>query len=580
MTPCFNLTEESWIRVMTAEGRVETVTLNEALTHAHTCRGLAGETPTQDVAMLRFLLAVLYAALFKEPFDAPDDALDAWFALWEAGRFPAERIADYLTQWRERFWLFHDQRPFMQVASGRDGITMANAAELAELDKSGKPAARGVQRASKLNGAITESGNKGNLFNIATGEDKYSLSLPEAARWLIHVVGYDDGGIKPYYPKNTAMNRTDDLAKCSVSWLGSISSIHAEGGTLFETLMLNLVLLRDGELSEDALWSRQRPTWEYDTPHVVEMMGIALPDNPAELITCLSRRILLILRDDRVLGFVRYVGEAFPREAASTEQWTLWTLPKAKKGAAPLPFPRTSRLPAQMWREMGALLAGQEGEDFSPGVVRWVRLLGQLEDSPISDALCRFHYVKAQYDVAQSSNMTEVLNDSLTFSVSLLTEAGHAWVALLQAELSLYGRAAWQIGLLAEQLMSAEGGKVYEGKEKRTSSAIAQREAAQEWFFHELDHPFRLWLQDLRAGDDSLTRQARIQNLRGIAKSLALRCGQEMVSRVSPTAYSKRKKGEGEDHPTAPEAWLVYRRAINKLMPLETEQKEAGGVKA
>ena len=578
MTPCFNLTEESWIRVMTAEGRVETVTLSEALTRAHAYRGLAGETPTQDVAMLRFLLAVLYAALFREPFDEPDEALDAWFELWEAGRFPAEPIAAYLTQWHERFWLFHEQWPFMQVASGRDGITMTNAADLAALDKPGKPAARGVQRASKLNGAITEGGNKDNLFNIATGEDKSSLSLPDAARWLIHVVGYDDGGIKPYYPKNTPMNRTDDLAKCSVSWLGNISSIQAEGDTLFETLMLNLVLLKDGK--EDAPWPRQRPTWEYDAPHVVEMQGISLPDNPAELLTCLSRRIMLIRRDDRVLGFVRYVGEAFPKENASTEQWTLWIVPKAKKGAIAPPVPRTSRLPAQMWREMGALLVGQTDEKFIPGVVQWVSALSTLNNSPLHDRLCRFHYVKAQYDVAQSSNMTEVLDDSLTFSVGLLTEAGHAWVVLLQEELNLYSRVAWQIGLLAEMLMSAEGGKVCEGREKRTQTALAQRTAAQERFFHALDQPFRLWLRDLRANDDSLTRDARVKNLRKTAKSLALRCGQEMVSRVSPAAYSKRKKGEGEDHPTAPEAWLVYRRAINKLMPLETEQKEAGGVKA
>lgn len=200
MDPCFNLARERWIRVLTADGRVEEITLLQALAKAHEYRALASETPTQNVAMLRFLLAVLYAALFgEEVFEAPEDAIDAWFDLWEAVRFPEESIAAYLERWRERFWLFHDQRPFLQVPAGRDGITMENAADMATLEKPGKPSAPGVQKASKLNGAIFESGNKDNLFNIATGTGKYSISFSEAARWLLHVICFDDGGIKPYW---------------------------------------------------------------------------------------------------------------------------------------------------------------------------------------------------------------------------------------------------------------------------------------------------------------------------------------------------------------------------------------------
>jgi hypothetical protein len=75
---------------------------------------------------------------------------------------------------------------------------MENAADMAALEKPGKPSAPGVQKASKLNGAIFESGNKDNLFNIATGTGKYSISFSEAARWLLHVICFDDGGIKLY----------------------------------------------------------------------------------------------------------------------------------------------------------------------------------------------------------------------------------------------------------------------------------------------------------------------------------------------------------------------------------------------
>lgn len=576
MNPYFNLAEEKWIRVLETDGSVKEATILDALSRASEYRGLAGETSTQDVAMLRFLMAVLYVSLFNQDYEMPDDALNAWYELWAARRFPVEPIAAYLTQWRERFWLFHDERPFCQVSAGRDGITMENAAGMSGLEKPGKPAAKGVQKASKLNGAIFESGNTDKLFNIATGTGKNSLSCPEAARWLIHVIGFDDGGIKPYYEKNSSMNCADDLAKCSVAWLGSISPVYAEGDTLFETLMLNMVLLKNGEYSEEALWPRQRPSWEYDTPHTIEMTGVPLPDNPAELCSFLSRRIMLIRKGERVLGFVRYVGEAFAREAASTEQWTLWMIPKAKKGETGLPVPRSSRLPAQIWREMGSLVAVRDG-DYPPGVVRWVRLLGQPDHSPLRDALCRFRYVKALYDVAQSSSMTEILEDSLTFSVGLLSDAGRAWLELLGGELELLNRVAWQLGLLAEQLLSAEGGKVFEGKNKRTATAEACRNAAQERFFHELDQPFRLWLQGLRAEDDSLKRQERVQQLRRIGRRIALNCGREMLDQVSPSAYCKRGKGEAESHSTAPEAWLLFRRAINKLIRVDAEQSSEGG---
>lgn len=582
MDPCFNLVDEKWVRVMRNGGQIEVVSLADALARAHEFRGLAGETPTQDVAILRLLLAVLYAALYGDSdFDSPDDAIEAWLTLWRAGQFPAESVRAYLNRWRDRFWLFHDQRPFMQVPVGRDGIAMENAANVAALDKPGKPAARGVQRASKLNGAIFESGNTDKLFNIAVGERKNSLSYAEAARWLVHVIGYDDGGIKPYYEKNSAMNQTDPLATCSVSWLGSISSVFAEGDTLFESLALNLVLLKNGTLSDESIWPCQRPTWEYDAFHQVEMMGVSQPDNPAELCTFLSRRIMLIRKADKVLGFVRFVGEAFPKADAEVEQWTLWIVPKGKRGESTLPVPRGIRLPAQMWREMDALLAGRDGNGFCPGVVRWISLLSGLNDSPLRGRLCRFRYVKAQYDVAQSSSMTEILDDSIAFSAGLLTRAGRDWVQLLEDEVALCDKVSWQIGLLAEQLMSAEGGKVSEKKDKRTATARARKQAAQDQFFHMIDLPFRRWLQELRADDNSEDRHERIQALRRTVRDAAMKCGRGMLDRVSPAAYSKRMKGQGEQHCTAPEAWLLFHRAINKCIPLESSNSlQTGGAKA
>lgn len=86
----FNLLEEPWIRVRRPDCTVEEVSLTDALLRSHEYADLAGELPTQDVAVLRLLLAVLQTVFYRvdlEGRDAPlqeeDDALERWGLLWE-----------------------------------------------------------------------------------------------------------------------------------------------------------------------------------------------------------------------------------------------------------------------------------------------------------------------------------------------------------------------------------------------------------------------------------------------------------------------------------------------------------------
>ena len=107
----FNLLDEPWIRVLLPDYQVKEVSLTEALLKAHTYVDLAGELPTQDVAVLRLLLAVLLTIFLREdekgneaPLEEPDAATDRWKALWNLGAFPEEPIRTYLETWHERFW--------------------------------------------------------------------------------------------------------------------------------------------------------------------------------------------------------------------------------------------------------------------------------------------------------------------------------------------------------------------------------------------------------------------------------------------------------------------------------------------
>ena len=133
----FNLLDEPWVRVLCVDCTVREVSLTDALLYAHEYKGLAGELPTQDVAVLRLLLAVLHTVFSRvdvqgenAPISAgvePDLALNRWESLWKLKHFPVQPITTYLEKWHERFWLFHPERPFWQVPQAKIGTAYSAA---------------------------------------------------------------------------------------------------------------------------------------------------------------------------------------------------------------------------------------------------------------------------------------------------------------------------------------------------------------------------------------------------------------------------------------------------------------------
>ena len=158
----FNLLTEPWVRVRLPDNTVQEVSLTDALVHAQEYMDLAGEMPTQDAAMLRLLLAVLFTVFSRvnevgesEPLEDEEAALERWGALWELKRFPEQPIRDYLEQWKDRFWLFHPERPFWQVPEAAIGTEYG---------------------AAKLNGEMSESSNKIRLFPLYAGAGETEMT--------------------------------------------------------------------------------------------------------------------------------------------------------------------------------------------------------------------------------------------------------------------------------------------------------------------------------------------------------------------------------------------------------------------
>ena len=67
-------------------------------------------------------------------------------------------------------------------------------------------------------------------------------------------------------------------------------------------------LLRDGR----ECWGESKPCWELEAPKSAERTEICCPDNPAQLLTLQSRRLLLHRTGENVDGFCLLGGDFFP----------------------------------------------------------------------------------------------------------------------------------------------------------------------------------------------------------------------------------------------------------------------------
>ena len=154
----------------------------------------------------------------------------------------------------------------------------------------------------------------------------------------------------------------------STGWLGQLGLIVAQGSNLFETMMLNLTLLQNGE----TLWNTQRPCWELEEVRSKERTEIALPDNAAELLTLQSRRLLLHRKEEKVIGYALLGGDFFNKENAFCEQMTVWRASQDKKSDPLVYRPRKHDSSKQFWQEFPAVFAPDEGQRM-PGVEMCIR---------------------------------------------------------------------------------------------------------------------------------------------------------------------------------------------------------------
>jgi len=309
--PFFNLTEEPWIKVMMMNGVEDTVSVKDLYKKSHMIKTLSGETPLQDNAILRLLIAISITCFYRydedgndSPLKDEEEAIERFRRIWEKGSFPNEFTDTYLDRWHDRFFLIGGEFPFYQVPEKyikeeKVKIDKKNPTGLLYfISPYGEWDKLGWNYAMTINGEVLQSANTVSPFANKGKENKNRMSLKEAARWIIYYMNYADCSSKIPGKWNAGMTFTSSGA-----------NIHPIGKNLFETIMLCSVLLDEN----GQLYPSISTAWETDDYNVINSSpyGEALPDNIPELYTQQSRKIILHYNGDYIDGLFTAAGDRY-----------------------------------------------------------------------------------------------------------------------------------------------------------------------------------------------------------------------------------------------------------------------------
>jgi CRISPR system Cascade subunit CasA len=527
----FNLLDEKWIKVQSETGSCE-VGLLEFFENAHTYKSLDGELPTQNFAVLRLLLAIMYAALYKNVNDY-DQAVDLWLDIYNRGHFDFPVIRDYLESYRDRFYLFDDKFPFYQV----------NGVKGTDND------------CKKLNGEISESGNKIRVFSLSNGNGKEEVTYSEAARWILHTIGYDDTSAKP---------KTKGLASPGAGWVGQLGGLYIVKSNLFETLVYNFCVLDN----DSQPWEIGIPPWEKQL-NSDERKKVITPNNPLSMFTIMSRKLILLREDRKIIGYSILGGDYFLKrdtdkivsgQNAFAETMTLWRNVNADKKNAPKEFvPKRHSADKLLWTSLDYFLVNTD-QYKKPGVLEQISNFEEakiIQSEPLEIKTIGMIYGDKDTSIA------DIYEDILKFDGELLTKLGEVWCNRISNSIEIAEKLCNAYSHLAGDLYICAGG--YKGKDAALVSKIRSKAKSAAYFL--LDTPFRNWISGIRVSDNIEEKSMQWWNE---AQGIIKRAGKELSEKYSLMLC---KEG-GERGITIPEAINNFEYKISSKEALLSSGKK------
>lgn len=538
----YDLRSEPWIPVRRLNGSQDVVSLRQALADAHVLTAVTGELPTIGVALLRLLLAVLHRSL---PASDPSlGAMEQWGNLWRADVLPLDDVEEYLEHVGDRMDLLSPLHPFLQVA---DLHTAKN--EMSPLIK-----------------LVADFPDGHAFFTNRSPRDLAAMSFAEAARWLVHCQAYDPSGIKSGAVGDPRVKGGKGYP-IGTGWAGRVGVVIVEGGTLRETLLLNLPLHN----REGAPWGDDDPAvWELPPlGPAEEVSGGRPPRGPVDLLTWPSRRLRLSHNGERVTGVLVCNGDRLPSHTGSIEPMTAWrrspTQEKAVKSPTPVYMPLAHRADRSLWRGLAALLPQEAAPSPADGASRlppltlvWLRRLADMGLGPQPDQPLRTRAVGLTYG-SNDSVVSELVDDAVVVHAVLLGESGAALRGAALEAVASAEASALAVANLAGNLVQAACGS--------TDPVEPYRERAREDYYFSLDADFRTWLAGLVPASDPAVA---LRHWQRVAWRRAREQERHLLEESGPTAWVGRTTTDprGSRHVDAALASLWFRHALARALPL------------
>lgn len=465
----FSLLDEPWIKAVDAEGNQVVVGIRDVFDGSKEISFIQGDSPAQNYAVTRLLLAIFWRAHHPDTEVDPGEAFNhaEWFEdlreqLQDSGRDDA--VLQYLKGYEDRFDLVDAERPFMQVAD--------------LCVSSGE-----VKHVSTI---VPESQDP--YFSMRAGVERDSLSLAEAARWLVYVQAYDYSGIKSGVVGDSRVKGGKGYP-IGTGWSGMTGGTLVVGENLLDTLILNT--------PKEALLSvEDRPVWERnpDGPDQRSTVGESpFPQGAADLATWQSRRVRLHFNGGRVTGVVVGIGDPVPDAGANVFGDPMtpyrYSTNKSKKGKD-VYYPRPYDVDRTMWKAFDALVVAETDDGFSgkdkapkrPKTLDSLALLArEVEDIP---PVLNLELVSIEYG-PQASSVATTYASQMSMPVIVLMEGSKNLRFHVREAVAATTKAAVALGQFVGNLGLASGGDYQFGV------------AATDRVLAELEPRFNTWLRGL-----------------------------------------------------------------------------------
>lgn len=477
----FSLLDNPWIKAVDAEGNQIMVGIRGVFDGSHEISFVQGDSPAQNYAVTRLLLAIFWRAHHPDTRVDPGEAFehDEWFEelcerLQGTGRDDA--VLEYLQGFEDRFELTDVEHPFMQVAD-----LHVSSGEIKHVTT-----------------IVPES--QDSYFSMRAGAERDSLSFDEAARWLVYLQAFDYSGIKSGAVGDSRVKRGKGYP-IGTGWSGMTGGTLVVGDNLLDTLILNTP-------AEAILNADDRPVWERNPDGPGERSTVGenpFPQGAADLATWQSRRVRLHVEGDRVTGVVVSNGDRIPDAGANVFGDPMtpyrYSTNKSKKGKD-IYYPRPYDVDRTMWKALDALVVSETDGGFSgkekapkrPRNLDSLALLSwQVDGIP---SVLNVELVSVEYG-PQASSVATTYSSQMSMPVIVLMEQAKYLRGEVREAAAVTTDAAVSLGQFMGNLGLAAGGD-YEFGSGATDRVLA-----------ELEPRFNAWLRNLA---DLTEEQAREPN--------------------------------------------------------------------